>query len=293
MTAFLLGFDGLSPEYFTRHDYLFNEHELSGILRSARPFISPPAWTSLLTGVLPEVHGVTGMYPPVWVQDWKVRPFWFNHNVTVALYGVPHIKPIPRHWRVREFVGGFWWEDDEEYTKPATLKHRLAPRGYRIDCNYLKDEARILAGCPCDGCSHARCWDCDQERAYRERMEAVFHTSEMAHRIIRDAEMRRLLEPVDADIVIVAYSFPDRACHSSTSEDVRRAIYDQARAEVKYWLEDRGYKDVPWVVFSDHGEAVFESDHSPHCFNGVWASNMWDLCGCSIADIMPTIFGER
>jgi hypothetical protein len=293
---FILAFDGLNPEYFEFEHYLYGPAEKSGILRSVRPWTSAPAWTSFLTGVQPEEHGVRGLYPPVPPSQWQTPPLWETSGKTFALYNMPCVKPLNRNssLNVVEFVGGLFWEDDEEYTHPQALKDDLQEQGYRVDHHHIGDWARLKAGIDCKCCENGKCcWDCPEMRKYSHSLDKAMSSDTAFCMLMESVNDMRLIKPVAADVVFVCYTFVDRAAHRFWHDaDKRALVYERVRDEINYWLVDRDYADsllYEWLIISDHGVGNAGGPHSPHCFNGVWASEEFNLAGLSIADVLPTI----
>jgi hypothetical protein len=291
--VFILAFDGLNPEYFEWQDYLAGPYGRAGILRSTRPPQSPQAWTSFLTGVMPPEHGVKHLYPPHRWPKWKVRPWWYEHNVTFALYNMPCFVPLPKHHRVLEFVGGMYWDDDEEYAKPARLKQELDAKGYHIDWLYQVKTLKASTGLPCLECpSDNACWTCEDYKARLPEINRVLGTDEAFERLLESIPNMRLIEPnKEAEVIVLVYTFVDRAAHRFWSDKAKRgAIYQRVRDEATHWLMERGFADErAWAIISDHGVGQAGGNNAPHCYNGVWASMDFNLAGKSIADVLGEV----
>ncbi len=149
--VFLLGFDGLDPglvERLEAEGALPNFARLRaegavGVVHSTLPFISPPAWATVATGVPPADHGVWSFWIPspenprgrfVDAACRLAKPFWLDLSEagrTVGIVDVPLTSPPDA---VNGFmVGGFPYPKDAALTFPPELEADLVARGYLRD----------------------------------------------------------------------------------------------------------------------------------------------------------------
>ncbi|MFQ5856010.1 MAG: alkaline phosphatase family protein [Anaerolineae bacterium] len=115
----------------------------SGRLKSTIPALSPPAWTSFMTGVNPGKHGLfdflkrrPGSYELQPVRNdlpsldtmfaWASR-----HGRRVGVLNVP--MTYPPEWVNGFMVSGLGAPDDVDYAYPAGLADELRASGYRIN----------------------------------------------------------------------------------------------------------------------------------------------------------------
>jgi hypothetical protein len=258
--VFLLGFDGLDPAVVERYEsegLLPNFARLRregavGIVRSTLPFISPPAWASVATGVPPSYHGIWSFWIPTpgnprgRFVDATCRladPFWADLSRlgrTVGIVDVPVTCPPDS---VNGFmIGGFPYPSGAPVTFPPELESEIVAKGYQRDA---------FTGPPAPG----------EEEAWLDAMRAM-------------AEHRRtigldLLFERRPDLSMIVFTFPDRVQHHlwrfhdpehprfapDAPPRLRSAIRDtyvwcdEVLGEVLSKLRP----DETLLVFSDHG----------------------------------------
>ncbi len=113
-----------------------------GILRSTMPPMTPPAWTSIATGVNPGKHGIydfvsqdqeTYRIAPVNPSTMKRPTIWdlFNaHDKKVGVVNFPLTFPPPK---VKSFfISGLGSPEDGMFAYPPELYMYLKSKGYRI-----------------------------------------------------------------------------------------------------------------------------------------------------------------
>lgn len=122
---------------------------VSGKLRSTVPPMTPPAWTSIVTGVNPGKHGIYDFikqdrdtYRIIPVEYWKMkRPaIWdlFNmQNKKVGVFNFPQAFPPPEIDSF--FISGIFSPKHKDIAYPSELNKFLKSKGYRI---YPRFEAR-------------------------------------------------------------------------------------------------------------------------------------------------------
>ena len=122
---------------------------VSGKLRSTVPPMTPPAWTSIITGVNPGKHGIYDFtkqdrdtYQIIPVEYWKMpQPaIWdiFNmQNKKVGVFNFPQAFPPPE---IKSFfISGIFSPKKKDIAYPSELNKFLKSQGYRI---YPRFEAR-------------------------------------------------------------------------------------------------------------------------------------------------------
>ena len=172
--TFIVGLDGVSHEgvlYACRTGRMpaLARWAAGGVLRrsvSTLPPLSSVAWSSVLTGVGPETHGIFGFvdvdpatyrYTFPSVQDLAAPPLWellARWRGRGAYLNVPATYPAPPVNGV--LVSGFVAPVLERAVWPRELAPDLAREGYRVDVDarlaqgdidaFLEDLARVLEG---------------------------------------------------------------------------------------------------------------------------------------------------
>lgn len=258
--VFLLGFDGLDPrlvQQFEKEGVLPNFAELRteggvGIVRSTLPFLSPPAWTTVSTGVPPSDHGVWSFWIPT-PEDPRGRyvdatcrlatPIWKELSEAGRTVGVVDVPVTCPPDEVNGFmIGGFPYPPNAPLTFPAELEADVVAKGYLRDA---------FDGPPTLG-----------------------HEEEWLGRMRQMADSRRkiglgLLFDRRPDFSMIVFTIPDRVQHhlwkfhdpthplfrADAPESLRNAVRD-----VYIWCdgvlgEVRGKlrKNETLFVFSDHG----------------------------------------
>lgn len=291
---FILGFDGLSLRYWEDVDVLPTGCKHYGVLKSVEPPISPAAWTSLITGVDPDEHGISRWRREGWNPNLPysghshVPPLWLGRKETFALINVPCVKDLPieinglkasfppKAFNVTAFVGGLLWGGNECYAKPQRLLSELRRKDYRVHCNG---------------------WE-NQHPSWRK-------TEEGTDWAISCAMHRRKIPTPQADVTVFVYIFPDIISHVSwrNSETMKR-VHRTVKAEIQYWLEERFINETHrWCIISDHGfQDIDAPDHlailkrihearlpwmdGGHHVDGVFMSNFLDFNGYGIKDVL-------
>jgi len=126
----------------------FREESAWGTMNSVIPYLSPPAWTSAVTGVNPGRHGIFDFQrrlpgqSVIVTETSKSRrspPLWNLLKDTgrrVAIINVPMTDPPDEVDGV--MVAGFPHLDQDGYTWPASLEQRCEQMGYILDHMELK-----------------------------------------------------------------------------------------------------------------------------------------------------------
>lgn len=258
--VFVLGFDGLDPG-------LTQEYETQGLLpnfarlrkegavgnvRSTLPFLSPPAWTTVATGVPPADHGIWSFWiaipgaPRGRYVDARSRlapPFWeelTRAGRTVGIINVPLTSPPDS---VNGFmISGLPYPEGVGLTWPAELEKEIVAQGYPRD---------VLTGPPAAGAEEA--W-----------LDEVQRAAESRRKIGLDLLFKR-----KPDLSMIVFTNPDRIQHhlwrfhdpqhplyrADSSEKLKNAVRD-----VYIWCDfvlgevmDRMRPEETLVVLSDHG----------------------------------------
>lgn len=149
--VFVLGFDGLAPDLVERFEgegLLPNFTRLRsegavGRARSTVPMTSPPAWTTVSTGVLPADHGVWGFWIPVGNNprgrfvDARSRlapTIWETLTEAGRKVGVINVPITCPPDSVNGFmIAGFPYPEGAPLTWPAELEKEITSRGYERD----------------------------------------------------------------------------------------------------------------------------------------------------------------
>jgi hypothetical protein len=258
--VFILGFDGLDPKLiqdYEQQGLLPNFARLRsegavGNLRSTLPFLSPPAWTTVATGVPPSGHGIwsfwisspmsgKGRYvdatcrlaPPLW-EDLT------RSGRTVGIINVPLTSPADS---VNGFmVSGLPYPEAAPLTFPPDLEQKILSEGYVRD---------VLTGPPAPGKEEV--WLDEVWRSARARREIGLD----------------LLFDRRPDFSMIVFTHPDRIQHhlwrfhdpnhplhqKDSSEKLQGAVREAYRwcDEVLGEVMDRMRQDQTLFVLSDHG----------------------------------------
>jgi len=258
--VFILGFDGLDPkltEEYERQGLLPNFARLRkegavGNVRSTLPFLSPPAWTTVATGVPPADHGIWSFWiatpgaPKGRYVDARSRlapPFWEDLRIagrTVGIINVPLTSPPDS---VNGFmISGLPYPEGVGLTFPPDLEQEIVAKGYVRDA---------LTGPPAAGSEEA--WLDDVQRAAESRRKIGFD----------------LLFQRKPDVSMIVFTNPDRIQHhlwrfhdpqhplyrADSSDKLKNAVRD-----VYIWCDgvlgevmDRLPPEETLIVLSDHG----------------------------------------
>ncbi len=258
--VFLLGFDGLDPALVQRYEtegLLPNFARLRregavGIVRSTLPFISPPAWASVVTGVPPSEHGIWSFWIPTPENprgryvDATCRlapPLWEDLSRAGKKVGIVDVPVTCPPDSVNGFmIGGFPYPEGAPLTFPAELEAEIVAKGYQRDA---------FTGPPVPG----------QEIAWLDAMR----TAAKARRTIGLG----LLFDRRPDLSMIVFTLPDRVqhhlwrFHEAASDSTVATAPDPLRYAVRdvyVWCDDvlgevlgRLRPGETLFVFSDHG----------------------------------------
>lgn len=236
----------------------------SGTLRSTIPPVTPPAWTSAVTGVNPGRHGIYGFHRGHAQYEHqelmhsgmiKAATLWEIANdqgATCGIYNLPLTYPpvALTGWMVSGFMTPGIGQHARGFVYPAEL------------------EKRILG------------WVPDYVIEIKTNQEQDWRDDALAHRALsalrqRHAVLTRLLDEKPVDIVFSVLETPDRLQHlyyrymdpaeplyeSPAAHRIRPAIETCFRAmdDVIGLLHDYAGKDGGVIVCSDHGFTAWEA----------------------------------
>jgi predicted AlkP superfamily phosphohydrolase/phosphomutase len=223
-----------------------------GTMNSVIPYLSPPAWTTAVTGVNPGRHGIFDFQRRLPGQNMIVTetsksrrspPIWNLLKGTgkkVAIINIPMTDPPDEVDGV--MVAGFPHLDQTGYTWPPELEKTCQAMGYKLD----KMEMKIPDG--------------EEQQIFDDISLARDKRWELA---------RKLYTEGDYDLFWVTFTGTDRIQHMFWKfDDPKNPHYDPAKAARfggsmrKYWIaQDKilgqifaMIKPGTWVlVLSDHG----------------------------------------
>lgn len=228
---------------------------ISGNLRSVIPFLSPPAWTSAITGTNPGKHGIYDfltrlpnqmMFVNVSARNRRVPPIWTllsEAGIKVGVVNVPATDP-PDPVEGGFMISGLPHLGVSDYTYPKELEKELVD--YRLE----KLQISLVAG----------------------KEDSVLNDILLTMRA-RAANVQTLLKTKDWQFAWIVFTETDRVQHFFWQfMDPEWPGYDAAKA-ARYggaihdlWVELDGYlgqiiavarekqgADLPIVVISDHG----------------------------------------
>ncbi|WP_246988362.1 alkaline phosphatase family protein [Halorientalis marina] len=229
-------FDLIRPWIKNGHIPTINEILDTGVsskLESCVPATTPPAWTSLTTGVNPGKHGIFGFYSrtkgsydlyPVSDTDVYARRLWdytSESDLTSLVVNVPVTHPP------RELDGALvpgYMADNDVATYPDGLLTELGFEDYSV---YAESEA-----------------DMGQEEQLRDEWLNLTESR-------RDLTLA-LMAQYDWDVLFLEFQKTDGAVHKFSDSENMRAIFERVDDCMSDVLE--AVEDEPNVVLvSDHG----------------------------------------
>lgn len=258
--VFLLGLDGIDPGLVARferegllpHFALLRREAAVGAVRSTIPYISPPAWTTVSTGVSPGDHGVWSFWIPqgedprgrfVDATSRLAPAIWEDLSAlgrTVGIVNVP--VTCPPDSVNGFFISGFPYPEGAPLAWPPELERDIRRRGY------LPDE---YGGAPEPG----------REEEWLDRVEAIA-------RARREVGLDLLFDR-RPDLSFIVFTSPDRIQHHlwkffdpqhplhrpGAPERLRNAVRDSYVwcDEVLGEVLDRLPEETVLFVLADHG----------------------------------------
>ena len=258
--VFIVGFDGLDPgltQEYERQGLLPNFARLRqegavGNVRSTLPFLSPPAWTTVATGLPPADHGIWSFWistpgaPRGRYVDARSRlapPFWeelTGLGRSVGIINVPLTSPADS---VNGFmISGLPYPDGVALTWPAELEQEIVAKGYARD---------VLTGPPPAGGEEA--WLDEVQRAAESRRKIGL---DLLFKQRPDVSMIVFTNPDRIQHHLWRFHDPEHPLHRPDSpEKLKNAVRD-----VYIWCDgvlgevmDRLRPDQTLLVLSDHG----------------------------------------
>lgn len=178
--------------------YLASRGNYGGLL-STFPPITPPAWTSLMTGKNPGKHGIFDFFDTknfnmriansTWVRSDTIWDILSRHNKTTVAINIPLTYP-PKKIQGMMVTGIMTPSHLSEFTYPRCLKHQILKKGYIIN---IERE--------------------DLEKLYKENKQ------ELIHKIFHVLEKRKkiaeyLMNLVNWDLFIVVFFYLDYIQHN-------------------------------------------------------------------------------
>jgi len=202
-------------------------------IESSVPATTPPAWTSLTTGVNPGKHGIFGFYgrqkgtydiEPVSDSDVYARRLWDYASMADLTSLVVNV-PVTHPGRELEgaLVPGYLARDIPE-TYPPDILAEVGMDDYRV---YAESESK----------------DVPEEQLLDEWLELTKSRGELA---------LRLMERYNWDLLFLEFQKTDGAVHKFTNSEKVRRIFKQVDACMAEVL-DAVDGDSNIFVVSDHG----------------------------------------
>ncbi|MGQ0722190.1 MAG: alkaline phosphatase family protein [Candidatus Eiseniibacteriota bacterium] len=291
--VFILGFDGIDPGILARFE---NEGLLPnfaalrregavGAVRSTIPSISPPAWTTVVTGVPPSDHGIWSFWLPQGDDPrgryvdatCRLAPaIWEDLTTTGRTVGIVNVPVTSPPDSVNGFlISGFPYPEGAPLTFPPDLEADILRRGY------LRDQ---YGGAPEPG----------REEQWLQQVQAIARAQ-------REVGLDLLFER-RPDLSFIVFTAPDRIQHhlwkfhdpehprhdASAPAVLREAVResyvfcDDVLGEVRdrlpdeavlFVLSDHGFGPAYWGiskarVLADLGEAVPSGAGTRNVFGG-------------------------
>ncbi|RKY31596.1 MAG: hypothetical protein DRP67_02310 [Candidatus Omnitrophota bacterium] len=270
--VFAVGIDGGSWNVF---DYLIEKGVMpflaglkkkypSGICYSVIPPMSPPAWTSFLTGVLPGKHGIYGFsYKPADSYQYsrihdgrdisyptidKILKYYGKKTILV---NIPMTFPPFKDAEV--CISGMMSPSEKvDYIAPSFLRERFEKEGitYRIDFPYKKKEIPSIVKK-----DNGETFTKTLLKIEYERMKAVLH----------------LIKEFEWDVTCYAITMTDRLQHflwnfifaeSSKNRKITENVWKFYRGidSILEKIYSQLNKEDKLIIFSDHGFGKYLGD---------------------------------
>jgi len=225
-----------------------------GKLRSTIPSVTPPAWTSMFTGVNPGKHGLGGFLreekgnpiPLITTSRQNLAPYVWElmESKTILVFNVPFTYP-PRGGANALIVSGLGTPSvNSEFTLPKELKGELLA----VSPNYA-------LGAPAEA---APLVFSDNKAKTKSEMQERMGIAVLADMKARQKAMLHFLEKKEWDAAILAFSETDWLQHEMLSEFCKSGKKAATPIGQAYLLLDGflGYlieKQHNVIITSDHG----------------------------------------
>lgn len=229
----------------------FREGSSWGTLKTVLPYLSPPAWTSAITGVNPGRHGIFDFQrrlpgqTVIVTETSKSRrspPIWNllkGSGKLSAVINVPMTDPPDQVDGV--MIAGFPHLDQEGYAWPAELEDRCRQAGYQLD----EMEMKLLPG--------------EEEKTLEEYRAARDKRWELA---------RQLYQEKEYDLFWIVFTGVDRIQHLYwVFDDPKNPKYDAALAQRfaesmrRFWIEQDKILGEFFAILRPGTSVLIISDH--------------------------------
>ena len=241
-----------------------------GPLRSTIPPVTPPAWTSMVTGTNPGKHGVFHFYDLEALPE-KLTVVNSTYRKNPALWNIltesdksSIVLNVPTTYPVEEIKGimvsGFMTPPKvEDFIYPPSLRDEFNKKGYQIGPRYgfsghlaiEEIEKRIHDR------TEAALWL--MENQTWDFFMVVFRAPDIvAHRFINNIDnIRRVYQQCDKAIETLLNAAPDNTITLITSDHGTGYIYTQFL--INNWLLNRGYIQLKSKQASGKGRRSLKS----------------------------------
>jgi predicted AlkP superfamily phosphohydrolase/phosphomutase len=210
-----------------------------GVLESTVPFISPVAWSSFITGMRPEKHGIVDWwirdnrgkgYRPMCVEDRRAPGFWKYLNEAGVRVGVSRLPVTYPAERIDGFlVCGF--------DAPSGSERRVYP----------SELYRRIMGEYGEGFFKIPGYD-----RLSDENECVKFVSEYArYEDLQTEVLIKVIEEYGVDVVAVNYMICDHISHRAVNYDAMKTAARCVDANIGRLLE--AYPGSNVIIISDHG----------------------------------------
>lgn len=251
----IIGIDGAAWEYI---EPLINNNKLpnlrhlilqgcKGNLISTFPPLSPPAWSSFMTGVTPNKHGVfdflsrdkeSYIMRPVNSAGRRESGFWEYLNAKGLRTGICN---LPTSFPAEEvdgfFISGFDSPSDSEYiTYPRSIYYELKKRFGRYPL--YAPECSIL------------------NRRNREEEIEAYVNSYFQHVNIQTEIMLEFMKRYQIDVLVTNYMINDTFNHYLPDVRYNYLALEHIDLNIGKYLER--YADANYIIISDHGSRKIE-----------------------------------
>ena len=272
MKLLCIGLDGLGPDHW--HDSMHFDGWQALPLHSPTP-MSGPAWVSIYTGLTPEQHGVGDVWGRKYdgnkgLVDVKKYAIWnelYARGYTCDIYGMPITWPAspvrPR------FLSGFLQQDFSNWAYPDLPKRRQEWLRWSDAIWWTATEPEQCPGWM------TRIQDQMTKAQFMKELEkcAKLYTAHF------------LSTREDADLVMVGYTFFDRANHlwydpkrtGKLAKEIVERLVDALEPEKALLFSDHGFADVPGEKGGAHTNTGVLAAYGLHNL-GCNDWHTWDIC---------------
>lgn len=271
MRTLLIGIDGLDPDLVEDFD-LPNIESIGDGYRIKTYGNTGPSWTTILTGLTDEKHGIDKLSPGQDRHTWDGIPLWDKVSGYCGIANVPLTYPPAdiRGW----MVTGMMTPDKSIYTSPPSLYKKLDERGYRIDM-WVDSHQNHPNG-------HYGTLPFEFSQEFKE--ESLDELRDVL--TARGKCFEWLLdEYTPVDVGFLCFTALDRVQHLAFDDmDIIEEFYKLADEQVGRVME--ASNDADTFITSDHGFQLLETENSDLTGDHHWQGYAASSDGAEFGDLL-------